>query len=250
MQVRGSVAVWARAPPVRWDRPAFPKAANCDRVPYGMCRLFGFRSVIPSQVHRSLVAAENALSVQSHKHPDGWGVAYYVDGCPHLTRSAAAALGDSLFHRLSGAVASETVLAHVRQATQGKSSVLNSHPFQYGRWVGAHNGDIPNLDAVRPALRAEISPALLRFVLGDTDSELIFFQFLSRLGELGPLGRPHVLADVVRALRQTVKRTREIDLRHRRPPRLAHPAHHRRADARCLPRRQTALLLDLQAALR
>ncbi len=175
-----------------------------------MCRLFGFRSVIPSQVHRSLVAAENALSVQSHKHPDGWGVAYYVDGCPHLTRSAAAALGDSLFHRLSGAVASETVLAHVRQATQGKSSVLNSHPFQYGRWVGAHNGDIPNLDAVRPALRAEISPALLRFVLGDTDSELIFFQFLSRLGELGPLGRPHVLADVVRALRQTVKRTREI----------------------------------------
>src|SRR5260221_386193 len=26
-----------------------------------MCRLFGFRSVIPSKVHRSLLAAENAL---------------------------------------------------------------------------------------------------------------------------------------------------------------------------------------------
>jgi predicted glutamine amidotransferase len=175
-----------------------------------MCRLFGFRSVIPSQVHRSLVLAENALGYQSHKHPDGWGVAYYVDGCPHLTRSAATALGDTLFHRLSGVVASETVLAHVRQATQGKSSVLNSHPFQYGRWVGAHNGDIPNLEAVRPALRAEIAPGLLRFVLGDTDSELLFFQFLSRLLELGPLGGPHPLPSVVRALRQTVRRTREI----------------------------------------
>src|SRR5688572_20079174 len=175
-----------------------------------MCRLFGFRSVIPSQVHRSLVLAENALGYQSHKHPDGWGVAYYVDGCPHLTRSAATALGDTLFHRLSGVVASETVLAHVRQATQGKSSVLNSHPFQYGRWVGAHNGDIPNLEAVRADLRAEISPALQRFVLGDTDSELLFFQFLSKLSESGPLGAPHTLAQVVSALRRTVQRTREI----------------------------------------
>ena len=175
-----------------------------------MCRLFGFRSVIPSQVHRSLVLAENALGVQSHKHPDGWGVVYYVDGCPHLTRSAATAVGDTLFHRLSGVVASETVLAHVRQATQGKSSVLNSHPFQYGRWVGAHNGDIPNLEQVRAELRAEISPGLLRFVLGDTDSELLFFQFLSRLAEYGPLGRTHALSDVVRALRRTVERTREI----------------------------------------
>jgi glutamine amidotransferase len=175
-----------------------------------MCRLFGFRSVIPSQVHRSLVAAENALGVQSHKHPDGWGVAYYVDDCPHLMRSAATALGDTLFHRLSGVVASETVVAHVRQATQGKSSVLNSHPFQYGRWVGAHNGDIPNLDAVRDRLRAEITPSLLRFVLGDTDSELLFFQFLSRLREIGPLGSAHALPDVVQALRHTVRRTREI----------------------------------------
>ena len=175
-----------------------------------MCRLFGFRSVIPSQVHRSLVLAENALGVQSHKHPDGWGVAYYVDACPHLMRSDRAAVGDTLFQRLSGVVASETVVAHVRQATQGKTSVLNSHPFQYGRWVGAHNGDIPNLEAVRDQLRAEITPSLLRFVLGDTDSELLFFQFLSRLRELGPLGSPHALTDVVSALRQTVRRTREI----------------------------------------
>ncbi len=175
-----------------------------------MCRLFGFRSVIPSQVHRSLVAADNALGVQSNQHPDGWGVAYYVDGCPHVTRSPQTALGDALFHRLSGVVASETVLAHVRQATRGKNNILNSHPFQYGRWVGAHNGDIPNLEAVRPELRREISPALRRYVLGDTDSELVFFQFLSRLRERGPLVQAHQLEDIVACLRATVERTREI----------------------------------------
>jgi glutamine amidotransferase len=166
--------------------------------------------VIPSQVHSSLVAAENALGVQSNKHPDGWGVAFYVDGSPHIAKSPMTALDDAIFHRLSGVVASETVLAHVRQATQGKNSVLNCHPFQYGRWVGAHNGDIPNLEEHRAALLSEIAPKLRRFVLGDTDSELIFFQFLSRLSEYGPLSRNHDLKDMVAALRDTLARVREL----------------------------------------
>ena len=61
-----------------------------------MCRLFGFRSVIPSQVHRSLLSAENALVWQSERHPDGWGVAYFVGGIPHLIKSAETAIQDSL----------------------------------------------------------------------------------------------------------------------------------------------------------
>lgn len=175
-----------------------------------MCRLFGFRSVIPSQVHSSLVAAENALGRQSGQHPDGWGVAYYVHGTPHVTKSPMTALSDALFHRLSGVVASETVLAHVRQATQGTNNVLNCHPFQYGRWVGAHNGDVPNLAERRGELLAEIAPEFRRFVLGDTDSELIFLQFVSRLAESGSLSFDYAVHDVVTALTRTVQRVREI----------------------------------------
>lgn len=88
--------------------------------------------------------------------------------------------------------------------------MLNCHPFQYGRWVGAHNGDIPNLEEKREALQAEIAPRLRRFVLGETDSELIFFQFLSRLSECGPLSRMHRVSDIIGALRATVARVREI----------------------------------------
>lgn len=175
-----------------------------------MCRLFGFRSVIPSQVHRSLLAAENALGVQSNEHPDGWGVAFYIDGAPHVTRSPLTAVGDALFHRLSGVVASQTVLAHVRRATRGPKTVFNCHPFQYGRWVFAHNGDIPTLEAKRDALLAEVSPALRRFVLGETDSELIFFLFLTKLGEYGPLGTRHGLEVSLAALRATVRQVRAI----------------------------------------
>jgi len=171
-----------------------------------MCRLFGFRSVIPSQMHRSLIAADNALGRQSERHPDGWGVAYYVDGAPHVTRSPAHALGDALFHRVSGVVSSETVLAHVRKATQGALTVLNCHPFQYGRWVFAHNGDVPGfLDIHREALLSEVDPRLRRFVLGETDSETIFFMLLTRLEALGPLAQPKAAEDVMAALAATLR---------------------------------------------
>lgn len=175
-----------------------------------MCRLFGFRSVIPSQVHRSLLAAENALGVQSNEHPDGWGVAFFIEGAPHVTRSPLTAVGDALFHRLSGVVSSQTVLAHVRRATQGAKTVFNCHPFQYGRWVFAHNGDIPNFQARQEALVAEIAPHLRRFVLGETDSETIFFMFLTQLSSHGPLGERFSLDASLAALRATVRRVREL----------------------------------------
>ncbi|MFK7991577.1 MAG: class II glutamine amidotransferase [Sandaracinaceae bacterium] len=170
-----------------------------------MCRLFGFRSVIKSQVHRSLVAADNALGRQSVQHPDGWGVAYYVDGAPHVTKSPSHALGDALFHRVSGVASSETVLAHVRKATQGPDTVLNCHPFQYGRWVFAHNGDIPRFHkSFRRGLVAEVAPHLRPYILGETDSEVIFFVFLTHLEQLGRLDKPHVVDEVIDALETTV----------------------------------------------
>jgi glutamine amidotransferase len=144
-----------------------------------MCRLFGFRSVIPSMVHRSLLETENALGRQSVRHPDGWGVAHYVDGAPHVTRSAEAAHDCRLFRRVSGVVASETVVAHVRKATVGNRSLLNSHPFQHGRWVFAHNGEIPGFDQVRDALLARVDADLAAHILGETDSEALFHLFLT-----------------------------------------------------------------------
>lgn len=170
-----------------------------------MCRLFGFRSVIPSQVHHSLVAADNALLHQSEQHPDGWGVAYYVNHVPHVIKSAETAIADSLFQRVSGVVSSETVVAHLRRATTGPLSMINCHPFQYGRWVFAHNGQVPDFAAYREALLAEVAPVLRRFVLGDTDSEVLFYLLLSNmarrfgLDEKGP-----ALDDVAAAIAETV----------------------------------------------
>jgi predicted glutamine amidotransferase len=177
---------------------------------FPMCRLFGFRSVIPSKVHRSLLAAENALGVQSNFHPDGWGVAFYIDGTPHVTRSPLTALGDSLFHKLSGVAASQTVLAHVRKATQGSKTVFNCHPFQYGRWVFAHNGDVPTFGLRRDELVAAIAPELARFILGETDSEIVFYLFLTILSRSAPLGSRFELEQVMDALRGAVEIVRQV----------------------------------------
>lgn len=195
-----------RFAPTSWPSGALRGIVERDE----MCRLFGFRSVIPSQVHRSLLAAENALGTQSNLHPDGWGVAYYVDGAPHVTRNPSVALGDQLFHRLSGVVSSETVLAHVRKATRGGKTVLNCHPFQYGRWVFAHNGDIPDFDQHRDRLVERVAPNLRRFILGETDSEVVFFVLLTELQKAGPLAGPRSVRDVARAVRSATEEVREV----------------------------------------
>jgi len=175
-----------------------------------MCRLFGFRSVIPSQVHQSLVGAENALMLQSDRHPDGWGVAYYVANYPHLIKSASQAMDDHLFKHVSGIVSSETVIAHVRAATHGVLSLVNSHPFQFGRWIFAHNGNIPNFENVRENLIAQIPPVKRRFILGNTDSEVFFYLLLDNMERRYDLHRSgYPLEEIESAIRQTIDQIQE-----------------------------------------
>lgn len=162
-----------------------------------MCRLFGFRSVILSQVHSSLLSAENALAGQSHKHPDGWGVAYYVHETPHLVKSASTAINDTLFTKVSGVVSSNTVLAHLRKATLGEMNILNTHPFQFGPWVFAHNGNIKDFENKKDLIMQEIPASLKRFILGRTDSEVIFFYILTAIEREIGLGLKNYKIDIL-----------------------------------------------------
>ncbi len=157
-----------------------------------MCRLFGFRSVINSQVHTSLIEAENALGHQSNYHPDGWGVSFYLKGSPHLIKSPGAAFGDSIFKKVSGVVSSQTVIAHIRKATLGENSILNTHPFQFGKWTFAHNGNIKDFEQLKPIILERIHPELRRFILGTTDSELFFFYLLTHLNQQNLIDTVHL----------------------------------------------------------
>lgn len=164
-----------------------------------------------SQVHSSLVSAENALVNQSERHPDGWGVAYYVAGAPHLLRSVQTAVNDRMFQHVSGIVTSQTVLAHLRKATQGQLSVIDTHPFQYGAWAFAHNGNIREFPALRAKLITHVPPILRRFILGQTDSEVLFYLLLGKMAQRCELERPGYPLDALAdAVRETVTLVCEI----------------------------------------
>ncbi len=150
-----------------------------------MCRLFGFRSSMDVGVHHSLVLAENALAMQSQKHPDGWGIGYYEADFPILRRSASSAFVDRDFRQMARFVRSPTVIAHIRAATVGRIAIENAHPFQLGRWIFAHNGTVQNFDQIEAEVLAGIDPDLRIHIAGNTDSERMFHLFLSFLRRSG-----------------------------------------------------------------
>jgi glutamine amidotransferase len=112
-------------------------------------------------------------------HGHGWGVADYRDGLPLIEKQAWAAFHGEHFRKSAARIYAKTAVAHVRRATVGGTSMENTHPFQHGSWLFAHNGTIPNFLAVRDKMIQHIDPMLQNSIEGDTDSEHIFYYLLS-----------------------------------------------------------------------
>jgi len=151
-----------------------------------MCRLYAFHANEPTRVECSLVHAQNALMEQSQGdreglvHGHGWGVADYPNGVPMVEKQTWAAYHGEHFKKSAARVYAKTAVAHVRKATVGEPSIDNTHPFQHGEWIFAHNGTVPNFSAVRDLMIPRIEPLFRNEIKGTTDSEHIFMYLLSR----------------------------------------------------------------------
>src|SRR4029077_7482384 len=95
-----------------------------------MCRLLAFRSILPVCEPASLCGTGNSLAAQSRcdargeSHVDGWGLASFDDdGEPHITKSVQAAFSDLRFDELAKSVSTTALVAHVRQASVGRTSL-------------------------------------------------------------------------------------------------------------------------------
>ena len=170
-----------------------------------MCRIFGFRSRISLAVHHSLVDAENALSVQSRAHPDGWGLGYYEGDEARVIKAVNPAFADDGFALITRLLSCQALVAHVRKATVGDLRLENTHPFRYGRWLFAHNGDIEGFQHLRPFFLEEMDPRFRELMKGSTDSEHCFYLFLTELDRLDSLESAHG-ALVAEALAETLRR--------------------------------------------
>jgi len=188
-----------------------------------MCRLFGQHAHPGIDPSAPLCSAENALRFQSHKHPHGWGIGWYEQGLPVLRRGVLPAHADEAFVHAAAAARSAVVLAHVRDASIGPVSKENTHPFQHGRWLFAHNGTVAHYKSspkVREAILREINPDLREALRGETDSERCFLVFLTRLRARGSLDGA-ALEHVRRALAETTAAVTELaDARAAKPSTL------------------------------
>lgn len=138
-----------------------------------MCRLFGLHAgaaAIPATFW--LIDAPDSLAAQSHRNPDGAGIGVFgPDAQPTVDKQPLAAWQDPMFASEARELRGTTFLAHVRYASTGGHTLMNTHPFlQQGR-IFAHNGVVLGL--------AELDAHLTRLGAGDlvqgqTDSERIF----------------------------------------------------------------------------
>jgi glutamine amidotransferase len=146
-----------------------------------MCRLLGIVSSEPTDFKIVLREAPRSMAALSREHRDGWGIAVFDDEARgwRVEKGVACASEDARFHELAVGSLGELLVAHIRQKTVGCTSLANTHPFERGRWVFAHNGTVKDVGW----LRKHASSERLTEVRGETDSELLFAWLLTRLDE-------------------------------------------------------------------
>lgn len=179
-----------------------------------MCRLYAMHANEPTKVECSLVKSQNALMEQSkgdmqgYAHGHGWGVADYPNGNPMVEKQVWAAFHGEHFSRKAARVYARTVVAHVRRATVGGTSIENTHPFHHGRWIFAHNGTVPNFDQVRAKMLDHIDPLHRSEIKGTTDSEHIFRYLLGLFLQHPERG---LFETVKLGLEQVIRWSAEVD---------------------------------------
>jgi glutamine amidotransferase len=162
-----------------------------------MCHLFAISSSAPRPIEPFLPAIAPFAETES---PHGWGFAALSVGRTTLVkepRSFAAAwreAGPAVTR--AARTAGETMLFHIREASVGKHTLENTHPFRrrvLGRtFLFMHNGTVREVKK-RPLRRLD--------PVGDTDSEHAFLWLLESLPPDPPRRLARWLKDAGNAIR-------------------------------------------------
>jgi len=149
--------------------------------------IYGLIATSPSRIDCGLLRSQEALIRQgfgesrNSPRPSGRGVALFTeDEIRHTHEILHTPFDTTLDARLTRTAAGAAV-SHVRHGSVGKAERKNTHPFLHESWAFAHNGTIENFLTIRRELMGEMTPELRRSVQGATDSEHIFYLFLSYL---------------------------------------------------------------------
>jgi glutamine amidotransferase len=162
-----------------------------------MCRLFalhaGDRDVA---VEFWLLDAPTSIARQSETNADGYGLAALTSSRGMvLIRNPVQASGDAAYQHVARRLDASEVLVHLRYASTGGVSLLNTHPFSQDGRLFAHNGVLGDLLQIEARLGANRA-----MVMGDTDSERFFALITLAIRECGG----DVRAGITAAVREIV----------------------------------------------
>ncbi|ABA89547.1 glutamine amidotransferase, putative [Syntrophotalea carbinolica DSM 2380] len=141
-----------------------------------MCQLLGMNCNVPTDICFSFTGFRQRGG-STDVHSDGWGIAFFEGKGVRLFVDPQASAESTIAELVrSYPIHSLNVVAHIRKATQGVTSLENTHPFMrelWGRyWLFAHNGNLPHF---QPQLDGSYVP------VGNTDSEQTFCWMLQSL---------------------------------------------------------------------
>lgn len=176
-----------------------------------MCRWLAY-SGAPILMENLLFKPEHSLidqSMSSHSaetptNGDGFGIGWYgYQGRAGIYRSIRPAWNDFNLRDLASQIESPLFMAHVRATSQATVQETNCHPFRYKNWIFVHNGEIFKVELLRRDLLFAVAPDLFPYILGTTDSEIMFFLALTFGLERDPLG---ALSQMAGFIEQTGRR--------------------------------------------
>ncbi|MBN3860528.1 class II glutamine amidotransferase [Neisseriaceae bacterium PsAf] len=141
-----------------------------------MCQLLGMNCNTPTDIVFSFQGFRQRGGL-TDVHTDGFGIAFFEGKGVRLFHDNHACSTSPIAELIKDyPIRSLNVISHIRKATQGKNSLVNTHPFTreiWGEyWVFAHNGQIKNFEYQHGDY---FNP------VGDSDSEQIFCYFLETL---------------------------------------------------------------------
>jgi len=122
---------------------------------------------------------------------DGFGLGWYTkssldeDGSPCVFKDVGPAWNNRNLVNLAKKTSSEVIFAHVRAAGPGMGVCsCTCHPFEFGRYLFMHNGQVSGFKKIRRRVLATLGPVAFNFAIenGCSDSAVAFAVFIDKLG--------------------------------------------------------------------
>ena len=167
-----------------------------------MCQLLGMNCNTPTDIMFSFEGFRRRGGITDH-HADGFGIGFFEGKGVRLFHDDKPSANSPVADLVRAyQIKSENVIAHIRKASQGQTSLANTHPFMremWGEyWLFAHNGHL-----------IDFFPEQGEYyhAVGTTDSERAFCFILNRLrSRFATKPEPEVLFDAIAGLTHEIRR--------------------------------------------